>query len=82
MKPLIISVKYLHHFAFESAAQYDALVAAWYYKKLYRRPAPYKTDLSIQVFITKTDLPSYPSAHDIDTNLLFSPYASQIVELK
>lgn len=49
-------------YAYVSAAQYDALVAAWYYKKTYGRPAPYKTDPSIQVFVTKTDLPSYPSA--------------------
>jgi len=48
-------------YAYISAAQYDALVACWYYKKLYNRPAPYKTDSSIQAMVTKTDLPSYPS---------------------
>lgn len=48
-------------YAYVSAAQYDALVACWYYKNLYKRPAPYKTDSSIQVYVTKTDLPSYPS---------------------
>ncbi|HEY8970568.1 MAG TPA: phosphatase PAP2 family protein [Puia sp.] len=48
-------------YAYVSAAQYDALVACWYYKNLYKRPAPYKTDSSVQVYVTKTDLPSYPS---------------------
>jgi hypothetical protein len=48
-------------YAYVAAAQYDALVAAWYYKKLYNRPAPYKIDSTIKVLIPKSDLPSYPS---------------------
>ncbi|MBE7169455.1 MAG: phosphatase PAP2 family protein [Williamsia sp.] len=48
-------------YAYVSAAQYDALVAAWYYKKLYNRPAPYKVDTTLKVMVPKTDLPSYPS---------------------
>lgn len=48
-------------YAYVSAAQYDALVAAWYYKKLYNRPAPYKTDAAIRAQLPQTDLPSYPS---------------------
>ena len=48
-------------YGYVSAAQYDALVAAWYYKKMYNRPAPYKTDTTLRVMVTKTDLPSYPS---------------------
>ena len=51
-------------YAYVSAAQYDALIACWYYKKLYNRPAPYKVDSTINVsttLITKSDLPSYPS---------------------
>jgi membrane-associated phospholipid phosphatase len=48
-------------YAYVSAAQYDALVAAWHYKKLYNRAAPYKTDATLQVLIPQTDLPSYPS---------------------
>lgn len=48
-------------YAYISAAQYDALVAAWYYKKLYNRAAPYKTDATIQAKLQQTDLPSYPS---------------------
>ncbi len=48
-------------YAYVSAAQYDALVAAFYYKKLYNRPAPYKVDATVNVLIPKSDLPSYPS---------------------
>lgn len=48
-------------YAYISAAQYDALVAAWHYKKLYNRLAPYKTDATINVLVPQTDLPSYPS---------------------
>ncbi|MCW3090227.1 MAG: phosphatase family protein [Ferruginibacter sp.] len=48
-------------YACVSAAQYDALVAAWYYKKLYNRAAPYNVDATINVLIPKSDLPSYPS---------------------
>ncbi len=48
-------------YAYVSSAQYDALVAAYHYKKLYNRPAPYKVDATIQTLIPKSDLPSYPS---------------------
>ena len=48
-------------YAYISAAQYDAVVAAYYYKRLYNRSAPFKVDSSIKVYVTKTDLPSYPS---------------------
>ena len=48
-------------YAYVSAAQYDALVAAMYYKKLYNRAAPYKVDSSVKVLIPRSDLPSYPS---------------------
>lgn len=48
-------------FAYIAAAEYDALVAAWYYKKLYNRPAAYKVDSSVMALVPKTDLPSYPS---------------------
>lgn len=48
-------------YAYISAAQYDALVAAYHYKKLYNRAAPYKVDSTLQVLIPKNDLPSYPS---------------------
>jgi hypothetical protein len=48
-------------YAYVSAAQYDALVACWYFKNLYKRPAPYRIDSSINALAAKTDLPSYPS---------------------
>ncbi|PWU01851.1 MAG: PA-phosphatase [Bacteroidetes bacterium] len=48
-------------YAYVAAAQYDALVSAWYYKKLYNRAAPYKVDSSLHVMINRSDLPSYPS---------------------
>ncbi|MBS1916806.1 MAG: phosphatase PAP2 family protein [Bacteroidetes bacterium] len=48
-------------FAYISAAQYDALVACWYYKNLYNRPRPYQVDSLIQANVPKTTLASYPS---------------------
>lgn len=48
-------------YAYVSAAQYDALIAAWHYKKLYNRAAPYTVDTALQVLIPKSTLPAYPS---------------------
>lgn len=48
-------------YAYVSAAQYDALVAAWYYKKQYNRPSPYQVDTTLHVLIPKSPLSSYPS---------------------
>lgn len=48
-------------YAYVAAAQYDALIAAWYYKNLYNRAAPYKVDSTVKVLIPRSDLPSYPS---------------------
>lgn len=48
-------------FGYVAAAEYDALIAAWYYKKLYNRAAPYKADSSVNALVPKSDLPSYPS---------------------
>lgn len=48
-------------FAYVAAAEYDALVAAWYYKKLYNRPAAYNVDSSVMALVPKSSLPSYPS---------------------
>jgi len=48
-------------YAYVAAAQYDALVATWHYKKLYNRPAPYHVDSSINPMVAVSDLPSYPS---------------------
>jgi len=48
-------------YAYVSAAQYDALIAAYHFKKVYNRPAPYKNDATVQALVPKSDLPSYPS---------------------
>lgn len=48
-------------YAYISAAQYDALVAAWHYKKVYTRKAPYLIDSSINALVPKNELSSYPS---------------------
>lgn len=48
-------------YAYIAAAQYDALVATWHYKKMYGRLAPYKNTTGINPLVTPTDLPSYPS---------------------
>jgi hypothetical protein len=48
-------------YAYVAAAQYDALVAAWHYKKLYNRAAPYAVDSLVQALVPRSELPSYPS---------------------
>lgn len=48
-------------YAYVSAAQYDAMVATWHYKKLYNRAAPFTVDATLPVLIPKSNLPSYPS---------------------
>ena len=48
-------------YAYVSSAQYDALVAAHHYKKMYNRSAPYKIDSVVKALVAKSDLPSYPS---------------------
>jgi hypothetical protein len=48
-------------YAYVTAAQYDALVAAWYYKSLYNRAAPYTVDASVNALLPTSALPSYPS---------------------
>lgn len=48
-------------YAYVSTAQYDALVAAHHYKKLYNRAAPYKFDPALKPMVSSSDLPSYPS---------------------
>lgn len=48
-------------YAYLSAAQYDACVAAYYYKSVYNRAAPFTVDANIQTLLPKSTLPSYPS---------------------
>ncbi len=48
-------------YAYLSAAQYDACIAAYYYKQQFNRSAPFVVDGSIQTLLPKSTLPSYPS---------------------
>ncbi len=48
-------------YAYMSAAQYDALVATYYYKQQYNRKAPFQVDNTIQTLLPQSTLPSYPS---------------------
>ncbi len=48
-------------YAYVSAAQYDALIAAYHYKKLYNRQSPYKNDTNITALVPVNDLGAYPS---------------------
>lgn len=48
-------------YAYFSAATYDALVSATYYKQLYKRAAPYNVNNTVTALIPKSYLPSYPS---------------------
>ncbi len=48
-------------FAYWAAAQYDALIATWYYKYQYNRPSPYNADGTIITHLPQNDLPGYPS---------------------
>jgi hypothetical protein len=48
-------------YSYVSAAQYDALKAAWYWKFQYNRKSPAKVDASVRTLMPITDLPSYPS---------------------
>lgn len=47
--------------AYLSVVQYDALVAAWYYKYTFNRAAPAKADATIKTALPASSLPSYPS---------------------
>lgn len=75
-------------YAYVAAAQYDALVAAWHYKKLYNRVAPYKVDSTLKVLVTKSDLPSYPSedaviaAAAVETMKLLFPGDQEFIQKK
>jgi hypothetical protein len=48
-------------YSYVSAAQYDALKSAWYWKYQYNRLSPAKNDNGITALMPVTDLPSYPS---------------------
>jgi hypothetical protein len=48
-------------YSYVSVAQYDALKAAWHFKFLYNRPAPWRVDSGITPLMPASDLPAYPS---------------------
>lgn len=48
-------------YAYISAAQYDALVAGYHYKKLYRRPAPSSVVPGLELLVPKSPLGAYPA---------------------
>lgn len=48
-------------YAYAATAQYDALVAGYYYKDQYKRVAPYVVDTTLKVTVAKNSLPAYPS---------------------
>ena len=48
-------------YSYVSAAQYDALKAAWYWKYQYNRLSPAKNDNTIRALMPVSALPSYPS---------------------
>lgn len=47
--------------AYLSVAQFDGLIAAWHYKFMYNRAAPYEVDPTITSSYAVNNLPSYPS---------------------
>jgi hypothetical protein len=48
-------------YSYVSAAQYDALKAAWYWKYQYNRQSPARIDQEIDALMPISELPSYPS---------------------
>jgi membrane-associated phospholipid phosphatase len=48
-------------YSYVSAAMYDALKAAWYYKYQFNRPSPYLVDKGVKSMMPKINIPSYPS---------------------
>jgi PAP2 superfamily len=48
-------------YSYVSAAQYDALKSAWFYKYQYKRLSPAKNDNTISALMPISDIPSYPS---------------------
>jgi len=75
-------------YSYVTAAQYDALKAAWYYKYLYNRPSAYNADAGVQALMTKTTLPGYPSEDAVMASVtaevlkLLFPAAVQEITLK
>jgi membrane-associated phospholipid phosphatase len=56
-------------YSYVSIAQYDALKAAWYYKFLYNRAQPFQNNTKIQLLMSATGLPSYPSEDAVEAGV-------------
>jgi hypothetical protein len=75
-------------YSYVSLAQYEALKAAWHYKYMYNRQAPYVADDEIQALVPETDLPSYPSEDAVLSGVtlemlyLLFPAAREEISLK
>jgi hypothetical protein len=48
-------------YAYLSAAQYDAVISAYYYKQQFNRNAPFRVDNTLKTLLPQSTLPSYPS---------------------
>jgi membrane-associated phospholipid phosphatase len=48
-----------------SVATYDATIAAWDTKYMYKRPRPFSADSKIKALIAKPESPSYPCEHSV-----------------
>jgi membrane-associated phospholipid phosphatase len=46
-------------------AMYDATVAAWHWKSVYRRPSPAKVDRALSPQVSTANVPTYPSEHAV-----------------
>jgi membrane-associated phospholipid phosphatase len=75
-------------YSYVAAAQYDALKAAWHFKHLYNRPAPWKVDSGVKALGPVTDLPAYPSEDAVMSGVnaellkLLFPASMQEITLK
>ena len=56
-------------YSYVSAAQFEALKAAWYYKYLYNRQPPSAVDTSIQALAPNNGLPAYPSEDAVESGV-------------
>jgi hypothetical protein len=75
-------------YSYVSAAQYDALKAAWYWKFQYNRLSPAMNDHTVAALMPVSDLPSYPSedavlsAVTVEMLKAFFPAAVEEITLK
>ncbi|MDQ3394598.1 MAG: phosphatase PAP2 family protein [Bacteroidota bacterium] len=75
-------------YSYVSAAQYDALKAAWYYKYTYNRLSPFQNDPTIKALVPESNLPAYPSEDAVMSGVMaemlkmFFPAAVEEITLK